>query len=321
MNELVLRSWELPVGCTAPLSAPVDALATIEWRGQNVTAKIRAVKIEKGVWWLFFQPENEWGHNYLVRHDTSSPLEPASWKAPEPAEKWARLVKMAVREDQFSFARFFYFGAPQNAVYVWNELRHLKNSWECGWIGEFYPIAEFDVWPNVQNRNSYEVHQWILKQWQKPTSQVRFAWQWAQWREETRHKFLYPHPDGINELIKVMEWVLKSDLNLDNDKSWEWFFDDYLRTSDHSVDTYHSSEVSPRLGLWNDFLFNFFDPLPESRIFRPPLCVREWDMIMRVHILARREPLSHHEQLEARHKLREWLESNAPDQIARLLPG
>ena len=314
MSEITLRSWELPVGCPAPLSAPIDA--------EIEAGKIRMVETEKGIFWVFFQPRNHWQSHYLVRELIRS--EPARWKTRKSPDELAKIIRKATRGDQFSLARFFFLSAPQNAVVFWSQK-------ECSWInlqslppfGERSRVA-FHVWPSVQKRASPLVHQWILEQWEKADSQVSFSWQWARMSHDERIALLYPEADDFRELLRLMKWVVQCDAQLSEvvdeflgagqDIIWP-LFRYYRNDSNHVIPM-----LTRQSARWGHLLRTHFHSLPPLEMFRPPLCVKEWDKEMREIPTVRTHRVSLHERLEARQNLRDWLQINAPEQIERLLP-
>jgi hypothetical protein len=273
MDELRLRDWELPLGCRVPLCAPADA----EAHG----GKISAVEVEKDVFWLFFQPKNEWLSNYVVTRLDS--VAPSCWKVRESVAELASIIQAAKRQDKYSLARFFHFGAPHSAAVILS--KH-----QGGWVSAG-SMTPFRVWANLQERASPQVYEWVLQQWHKPTSEVHFAWQWAQRSEEKRIQFLYPEKGGIHELSQLLRWVLQSDAQLLE------LAEEYLdpvrdmvlplnghckqpRESDPStgtvipVGTFHALR-------WQSFLRRYFFPLPPLKRARRELCIKEFDRRMR----------------------------------------
>ena len=336
MEDFTLRAWELPPHCKAPLVAPADATTEIEWRGLKTEAIIRTVRIERGVFWVFFQLRDEPLSNYVMRNQTSWPIKPWSWNNRPTTPELLRIVRIENEGRQLTSARFFYLREPQNAVAFFPFPDSEFVSEDGGWVDEYESLIDFKMRAATKAWDSPRLYDWLLKTWKKSNSEVHFSWQWSRWNHKYRHQWLYPEARGINELVQVMNWALQSEPTIGNDEEWRWYFDYDSRYDDSGdADRFWPEEMashtpwtnvdmrqtSPRLWRLRQFFISYFLPLPPLRITKPPSCVRDFDDLNRSEIMARRKAQTAHEQLEAALHLREWLQDKAaPEEIERLLP-
>ncbi len=303
-----------------------ETMITLNWRGKPTPIQVRAEKSSNASTscWVYFTPEND--DTFWVLERAQFEIRPYLWSPKKPISKLEKGVKMAVEQNQFSYARRFYvpsFEKVKNGAGVCLLVKSdgqalVVSDWDnSSEIRLPVPRDEFRDW------RSKRITQWLLKQWQDKESELSFVAQWEKWGQEEKINFVQEHIPGLKELLQLMTWVLQSETLLQTGY-WSWYLDEnnsgfHLRSNGGALD---DDEVPTPFKKWREFLISRFTPLPPMNRNNLPLCIEEFEQMQRSHIVAYvddAESLMQHERIEARLRLREWLEQNAPDRMD-LLP-
>lgn len=215
-------------------------------------------------------------------------------------------------------------GAPR--LLLW----HSDSAWWCrDW--DLWEVTRFGWSPSPLHLSPRQMQDSVSAKWNEADSDMRFAWQWANWDEAERLRQSTGYQGDFGELEQVMKWVLTC-LPTTGDKALEWTWNllghrlgieteivYFLHAySDQWEDTQDTDE-DRFIKVWSDLLSAHFLPHWRRDWTKHHVCVREFWASRSLCEVERDEPPTMHERLEARLELRDWLQQNAPDQAD--LPG
>ncbi len=295
MSEFRLEPWELPTQVEIKKTSSPIEFGPIEWNGEKTSISARTVRFASNQIWAFFRPLNVEANFVVASSSTNYSSHPQI-----DAGKLERIVRKAIKGDQFSFRRAFYVEgelclmSPEGAVW--------KSPYNQG-------DSDFAVPFDALIDSSAIIFDWLQDELGFHHSEVRFSYDWNRKNAQERHDFLGEHVPRWRELFQLVRAAARV-TELPENATW---------ILDH-VDTYnHSPQLLARLEPWRKLLrtqFLPFEPFPDSS----PQCLREYFAFISNHISTKGENASQHERLEARLLLREWLQDKAtPAEIGRLL--
>ena len=169
--------------------------------------------------------------------------------------------------------------------------------------------------------NASEARQQVRDEWQDGSSDVRFAWEWATLSLEERFVRLTGFRGNWRDLEDLMSLILMAASSLWQTRtSLEWMFDPGAGWI--HIDSATDNEAAAALiaEKWMPTLQRYFVPCWESNCLNHPAADLFWRHHGVLPTVWFEEPPTAHEQLEAKLRLRDWLEDKAtPAQIKELL--
>lgn len=173
---------------------------------------------------------------------------------------------------------------------------------------------------DVQGEQAREL---LLREWNDPNSDTRFAWEWPQWNDEERKLLCCGFKGDFSEMARVMRWVLTGAQTLwEAGSGWTWTIHPEFASRGYVTNFSDSGRhLALSLSAWQEWLFAYFAPDWRADWMESHECVQGfWRRIGALESVRMDEPPTMHERLESRLQLREWLQDKAaPDQIEKLL--
>ncbi len=295
MSDFLLESWEVPRNADTSKKLLWADFGPVEWNSEKTLVAALGVRLQSGAVVAFFYPEGVEANFAVLISQSLCPF-----NARLDGGKLERVVRKAIRGEEFSFGRFFHLEGQTC----------LMRASETSWVAPRKQQSDsvFSLPFDVLADPSARVFDWLQTQWNISNSEVRFSWEWNRKSPSQRQTFLEEHVPRWRELSEMMRFAAIVE-ELPSEALW---------ILDH-VDTYnHSPDLLARLKPWRELLcahFLPFEPFPVSA----PECLRDYFAFISNHVSVVGQPLTRHERLEARLHLREWLERNAPERM-ELLP-
>ncbi|RYX86838.1 hypothetical protein EON83_01255 [bacterium] len=169
--------------------------------------------------------------------------------------------------------------------------------------------------------------------WNQPESELRFAWQWANWDESERFKQTTGAKGDATELAQVMMWTLSCSPKLwQHGTCWEWGIwgqsreetdEDNYWLRNHSDGQFNPTDelmAHEQMEEWSQLLQSYFMPQWRKDWIEKYVCVRNFWIYRPLCEVELTSPPTMHEQIEARLLLKDWLEGKTtPDEASRLI--
>lgn len=286
-----LEPWEIPPGADASnLSVPIE-FGPVEWNGEQTMISARTVPTKSRQSLAYFRPHAVEMNFVLMQGQRPNVFESIN------VGKLERVVKRAIKGQDFRFARLFYYRGQ----------RALLTQRETVWTAPETPRefdTEFELPFGWLEKSSELVLDWLEQQWQRPDSDLRFSWEWNQKTPEQRHHYLTIQVDRWRELFDLMHAIACVEA-LPIQTRW---------ILDHVDAHNHAPELLASLQPWRELLgehFLPFKPFPVSA----PFCLRLYFSFISSHIQVKGAEVSAHQQLEAKLFLRDWLQRHAPNKL------
>ena len=315
-ESLTLQPSELPLGCTAPLSAPADG--RISGQGRIVLLRLVRLKAERFVLYARWN-----GRNTIALHQGK----PQVWQGkPTPLKLQRVAARFGEEEFAWSFASICVISHRQSG----RKITALGFDPDVSSPNKFYLWANADLSDTVgfqlygDVRTTEEIN--LTTALNTPGSCGNFAHLWLQATPAERAEIWRAQVEKRAELEQLMKWVSwcvpeiwaqTGRIQLCSTRAYradEWFF-----ASDNRP--YHSPQLSIRaenlILQWGQFWQARFLP-----IYALWLQENNHDLEFSMPTLgATIQAPTAHEQLEAHLHLRDWLQRNAPEQLDELLPA
>ncbi len=296
MNDFELQPWEVREGTETGDAETFVTFGPLLFHGLPTMFRLRLVAFGEKFNVVFVRPQESQTNYVLLREEKAIPL---GFKAKVSHTKAARSV---TEESGWTFGQLFRVQGQFRVV------RGKQGFWLPPHLQDGN-VTEFRVktFSQTTDNSSDAVWKWLQNQWSKPESEVRFSWNWQGWNKEDKHRFYCEHVPGWRELHDLMRWVAQVEGLPEGTNWWE----SHIYLIGHP-------EIEARLSLWSEVIFRQFrgfKPFPA----KSPLCLVQHSQAVLEHPHVEGQTTSSHEQLEARFKLREWLERNAPERMD-LLP-
>ncbi len=296
MNDFELQPWEVPQGTEVGDAQTFVTFGPLLFQGLPTMFRLRLVAFGERFNVVFVRPQESQTNYVLLREEKAIPL---GFKAKVSQTKAARSI---TEEPGWTFGQLFRVEG-QFCVVRGKQGFWLPPNLQDGNVTEF----RVKTAPRVTDNSSAVMWNWLQNEWSKPESEVRFSWNWHGWNKDDKHRFYCEQVPSWRELHDLMRWVAQVE-GLPEGATW---WRDHIYLIGHP-------ELEARLSLWGEVLrprFRHFKPFPA----KSPLCLVQHSQAVLTHPLVEGQETSSHEQLEARFRLREWLELNAPDRIETLL--
>lgn len=194
--------------------------------------------------------------------------------------KLERVVRKALKREEFSFGRMFHIEGQTCLV------RRNETVWVAPRSQQLGSVFGFPFDALIEP--SAHVFDWLRGEWNNLDSEVRFAWEWNRQTSSERHQFLEECVPRWRELFEVMRAAAIVE-ELPENANW---------ILDHVDMRNHSPELLARLKPWRELLtshFLPFEPFPDSA----PECLRDYFQFISTHVSVEGENATLHEQLEA----------------------
>lgn len=317
MQTLELEPWEMPPGSLAARCARAD----LEIELWGALCPLRLVRLSPARWVMFVRYD---GRNFLVLNPQTRA--PQIWRVKPTDWKLRRVVARLHFSSWFGMASLLVWseleGGPLVAItehHRWHQdQEHAR--WQATWL-------DLDLTQALRFRLKHEgdVREQLKREWNTPNSYARFAWEWKQVSSEQKAAMWQQQQRRLEEMQGLMRWVLwclpevweeADELNLfytAHEVTSSWFSNWKDRVRHPILTEGHSILVAN----WGAELQRRFVPLHHIALL---------ELNPDIGFSAEKYPPAvvaptMHEKLEARLKLREWLEENAPDKIEALLPS
>lgn len=296
MSDFELQPWEVPKGAEVGDAETFVTFGPLLFQCLPTMFRLRLVAFGERFNVVFVRPQECQTNYVLLREGKAIPL---SLRAKVSQTKAARLV---TEESGWTFGQLFRVEG-QFCVLRGQQGFWLPPDLQGGDVTEFRAKSA----PHATDKSPSVVWDWLEKQWSKPTSEVRFSWDWHRWNKEDKHHFYCKHVPNWRELHDLMRWVAQVE-GLPEGATW---WEGHIYLIEHP-------EIETRLSLWSEVLFQQFQGF-KSFPQNSPLCLAQHSEAMLEHPHVEGQETSSHERIEARLRLREWLQQNAPDRMD-LLP-
>ena len=302
MSEFKLEEWEVPPGVNGAGAADAEPPLTcgpLRWKGgmTTFTLKLAPVSLNSATCLIFFRANNS-EKNYVIV-SSGAICELSLFPADISQDDMKAALEEAIKGTRSSFGRLFY---------VQDEVCIVREKVAC-WVVPSDQMVIFRVPFNPMAGPSSRMFSWLQQEWKRLNSEVRFAWSWKRFSLDEKHEFFCEHVDCWREVHAMMRWVAQLEGLPDGTRWWL----DFVELPDLPA-------VEKRLLLWGEIVEMHYSWLfnwpPESA----PLCLLDYFECAVCHINIYGAATSTHERLEARLKLREWLERNAPERMEGLFP-
>ncbi|BCM92788.1 hypothetical protein IAD21_04670 [Abditibacteriota bacterium] len=295
MNDFRLEVWERPPNTEIrKISSPIE-FGPVEWNGEKTMISARTVRFSSSQARAFFRP-----HRAEANFVISSGQTIYGFQAQMEGGKLERVVRKAVKREEFSFLRVFFLEGQLCLV------SSFKSVWKSP---DNQGDSAFEMPFDRMIEPSARIFEWLGHEWNNANSEVRFAWEWNRKNVQERQEFLAERIPRWREIDRVMRAVARV-AELPENATW---------ILDHVDTSNHAPQLLARLQPWRELLqkqFLPFVPLPDSA----PQCLRDYFQFISNHIAVQGENVSYHEGLESRLFLREWIEGKAtPAKIENLL--
>ena len=310
MSEFRLEPWEVPVGSGAALVAPADAV--IELRTGRLL--FRAVRAAPGRFVLFVQRGLI---NFIVVNQGA--FKPAVWKRRPTNQKLKRIAPMVGDGfgRMFGLATFLVMKDEATNIETNAYVRAFGFNAEATgiWVSpDFSAPVEFQILPQDDLKKS------LQSALNTSSSPARVAWEWKHGSEEERAARVAHAERQWAEVEKLAEWLIHSVVP-DPENCREIAFDSINSTGELR---FSSRKAFSELGLtrpqtkllekWALYLGTIFTVRDDCVVN-----LHRNNRAYRTDFMLTPSIPTQHERIEARLRLREWLQHNAPDKIAELL--
>ncbi len=299
MSDFALEPWEVPPGEEVKFASAPFSLGPIPWPEKEIEVVARAVFHAPFSFVVFLKPQNQCKINFVF-------VNQFGWRdfnIPVNIQELTSSLRAALLRDPFSCGRSFFVEGTHcfynNKAWSWSK-PNTSN------------IARFRVPPSLENKSSRKVFDWLCQQRADAESEASFAWRWSEKDYEDRFFSFCSYTPRWKLLIGMMNCIACSE-GLYGRVIW------YLGEEDSLFKfLFLRAELVERLKAWGTFLTEFFLPLP-ALPDDSPLCLLEHSKSAEARVRVVGIEPTQHERIEARLRLREWLQQNAPERMD-LLP-
>ena len=322
MSDFALEEWEVPVGLDVPLVAPADAVA----ESPTGILLLRVVRVASRRFVIFAQQGK---NNFLlVQFERWKSLKPAIWNTRPTPQKLKRIAaRIGGRSCRlFELASFLVVrdgatGVLTNAlvrVLGWNNSRAIG-----AWVSNDLSLPIYFSFPP-----GGDLRQSLQQSLDGSLTTVRAAWEWKNLEENERLARIELAQSRLDEVQQVGSWALQS-----APLKWE--------NLDHVLFFSQKGKIA-LIPIGNFFpakpIENFFPTIAQGKFFEmwwsnllAKIFAPQHSLVLRFNrngdlgdsndfsLKINSSTPTHHERIEARLRLREWLEHNAPDRMD-LLP-
>ncbi len=314
METLELESWEMLPGCTEPRRAFVHGRS----ERSGVTALLRIVRFAPGRFGMFVRLHER---NYLLLREGA----PQIWKRKPIGIKLGRIADSIWPRGSLSLASVYVVRDLQNGRdVVALEGANVEN-WSQTRRGFSWVDDRFENPLRFHDENVPDAASFLAAQLNTPNSFARWLWNWLQASTEQRQWLWQEQQTKREKMEQLMTQVL-------------WCLPELWQQAEEVQLAYNHS------GAGNNWVYK---RQPSPREYIRLNLPESFDFIARwgaelnqrfvpfhhLHLLELNRKFSTetarfgsvvvaptmHEQIEARLKLREWLEQNAPEKIGALL--
>ena len=301
MSDFALESWEVPPGVDVGKAKTFGPVGPFAWKGARMMFLLKLVPVDSTRSMVFFRANNQ-SKNYAVVSggDTCQPTLLASQSPPEKA---VRVLKHVIGSGEGCFGRVFYLEG---------ELCVARKK-SMGWLKPVGYLAEFRVPFNPMAGQSVRVFEWLRKEWSKPKSEARFAYEWSRLDAEQTHEYYCQHVPHWREVHDLMRLVAQMEGLPEGQRWWH----DHIELPDDPEREARFLSWGAR--FWEHYIGQYWSSKPFPS--KSAKCLLESFETACYTANVKGTVTTAHERLEARLQLRDWLERNAPERMEELLPS
>ena len=237
------------------------------------------------------------------------------------SEKLVSMFRGQLQKNRVYLGRLIELALPNHpCLALCSPPQHSSKHQSNFWVKDHIFYESFDFAASPFHLNGDGVRAALLSAWQDEGSDARFAWEWAQWNgEEQGQRSLGVGREGT-ELNQIARWIMQCSPKLwRDDEQWTWHLSlvlDEVNCLINDVKGY--TKLPPCLWPWLVLLRAHFTPQRRADWFDNHECVRDFwreivadEVEVEMNAVQVRRADSHHQLLEIKLALRDWLRTAA----------